>query len=94
MVDESLELLTTGECCFLTRDDVVWLLERTSLIGLLLGLVLVFEEPALERLRWVEVNLLRHVGLLILKHLFADISDESQLVHVDLDLVLIVFEAA
>ena len=65
-MDESIVLFATGQCCLLACDDVVGLLERAGFVGLLLRLVLVFEQTALERLCWVEIDLLSHVCLLVL----------------------------
>ena len=51
-------------------------------------LPILIEQPALERHGWVEVALLRAHSLLILQHLLIDMTNNPQLMNIDLNLVL------
>jgi len=53
-----------------------------------------FQQPSLKRLCWIKEHFLGHQRLLVLKHLFARVPDDSKLVHVELHLFLEEFKSA
>ena len=65
-------------------------------VGLLYGRiskVFAFKDTSLEGLVWVKKDLLGHDSLLILKHLLAGVTDQAQLVDIQLSLIMIVFKS-
>jgi hypothetical protein len=66
-------------------------------VGLLYGRsskVFAFKDTSLEGLVWVKKNLLGHDSLLVLEHLLAGVTDQAQLVDIQLSLIMIVFKYA
>ena len=95
MVDQALNLLSAGRKALpLTCKDVVRLLKIVCCVAAVLLLSFVLQETALEGTRRVKVDALGHEPLLVLEHLFARVPDQPQLVHIDLNLVLVVLKAA
>ena len=91
MTDESL-CLSSATCqpFLLSSFDIVWLL-KCICIGILIS---TFKQASLEGLRRIKVYFLSHQALLVLEHLFTCISDQSQLVNVNLDCVTVGLQAA
>ena len=90
MLNQPFCLCTVCQVLTLTSRDIIGLLECAR--SLLLRFV--FQEASFEWLCWIEVDLLCHESLLILQHLFTRVTNKAQLVHIDLDFVLIVLECA
>jgi len=65
-------------------------------VGLLYGWsskVFAFKDTSLEGLVWVKKDFLGHDSLLVLEHLLAGVTDQAQLVDIQLSLIMIVFKS-
>ena len=96
-MDESFDLFSVCQAVSLPSKNVVRLLQvvRLCAIGSPVIVLLVFlEQAALEGACRVEIDALGHESLLVLKHFLTRVPYEAQLVHIDLDLVLVVLQPA
>ena len=96
-MDETFDLFAVSQAITLPSKNVVRLLQvvRLSAIGSPVVVLLVFiEQAALEGTCWVEIDALGHESLLVLKHFLTRVPYQAQLVHIDLDLVLVVLQPA
>ena len=96
-MDETFDLFTVSQAIALPSKNVVRLLQvirRGTICSPVVILLVFLEQAALERACRVEVDALGHETLLVLEHFLARVPYQAQLVHIDLDFVLVVFEPA